>query len=83
MTDTSIAALKEAIINLLQERKILKEKQNYLTSDCWADLKHEIDALEKELKETHGRIETNDIQLAELVDLLNEELDVEEANMYG
>lgn len=82
MTTTSIADLKEAIINLLQERKILKEKQNYLTSDCWAELKQEIDALKKELKETHGRIETNDIQLAELIDLLNEELDVEEANMY-
>lgn len=36
----------------------------------------------KELRETLGRIETNDIPLAELIDLLNEELNVEEATMY-
>jgi len=82
MVNTSIAELKEALINLLQERKALKEKQKYLTSDCWVELKQEIDVLKKEMKEIHGRIETNDIQLAELMDILNEELDVAEANMY-
>ena len=46
------------------------------------ELKQEIDVLKKEMKETHGRIETNDIQLAELIDILNEELGVAEANMY-
>jgi len=82
MSNSSVTDLKEALINLLRERKVLKEKEKYLTSDCWIELKQEIDVLKKELQETHGRIEINDIQLAELIDLLNEELDVEEANMY-
>jgi hypothetical protein len=82
MSNSSTTDVKEALINLLQERKVLKEKEKYLASDCWAELKQEIDVLKKEIQQNRGRIETNDMQLAELIDLLNEELDVEEANMY-
>lgn len=83
MSDLQRKQLIDSILNLLQERRALREKKEYLISECWQDLKRDVDALQKEVKETSSRIETNDIQLAETIDLFNEEVALDDDSMYG
>lgn len=83
MDSKEASKLKETIVSLVQERRALKEREDYLTSEWWQDLKNEIENLKKELQETHGRIAANDTQLCELIDLLNDEMDLDDGNMYG
>lgn len=83
MQDNLIAVYTANIIELVQARRLLKDRQDYLTTDCWTELKEQIDALKKELLRTHNLIDANDAQLEEIIDALNEELDIEEGNMYA
>ena len=82
MLNNQITAYRNAFVELVQARRSLRDRRDYLTNDCWTELKEKIDSHKKELLRTQNLIDANDIQLEELIDALNEELDIEEGNMY-
>lgn len=81
--DNQLTLFRDTIIELVQTRRLLKDRRDYLTGECWTELKEKLDVLKKEMLRTQNLIDANDIQLEETTDALNEELDIEESNLYA
>ena len=76
------ATIVSEIVDLVMERRELKDKLTELHDDVLVDIKKEIDSVVKEIEVVSSALMVNDRKIIDSVLYLEDELEVEESGIY-